>query len=213
MTWRRADWATATAAVTPFLQGWLGQRPRAQLTVLDLPDSQDAPFETGALLVTAIRQASPEQLNGIMAHALTHCMDAVAAGVAERGRGALYGHALGGEAAGPRDGAGEPGGDARGAGAGRAGEPGAKRRAAAGRGDFADLLSHQGDLCVVDAARLGRRAARSPPRCGLTIRRRIMAKNWPARLKSCWSRRDAAGSAVVFRGLGGCGQGPAGSEH
>jgi len=67
-----ADWATATSAVTPFLQGWLGQRPRAQLTLLDLPDSQDAPFETGALLVTAIRQASPEQLNGIMAHALTH---------------------------------------------------------------------------------------------------------------------------------------------
>jgi hypothetical protein len=66
------DWAAATAAVTPFLQGWLGQRPRAQLTVLDLPDQQDAPFESGALLVTSIRQASPEQLNGIMAHALTH---------------------------------------------------------------------------------------------------------------------------------------------
>jgi len=67
-----ADWAGATTAVTPFLQGWLGQRPRAQLTLLDLPDAQDAPFETGALLVTAVRQASPEQLNGIMAHALTH---------------------------------------------------------------------------------------------------------------------------------------------
>jgi hypothetical protein len=67
-----ADWAAATAAVTPFLQGWLGQRPRAQLTLLDPPDAQDAPFETGALLVTAIRQASPEQLDGILAHALTH---------------------------------------------------------------------------------------------------------------------------------------------
>jgi len=66
------DWAAATTAVTPFLQGWLGQRPRAQLTVLDPPDQEDAPFETGALLVTSIRQASPEQLNGIMAHALTH---------------------------------------------------------------------------------------------------------------------------------------------
>ena len=68
--------AAATAAVTPFLQGWLGQRPRAQLTLLDLPDVQDAPFETGAMLATTIRQTGPgfgpEQLNGIMAHALTH---------------------------------------------------------------------------------------------------------------------------------------------
>ena len=67
-----ADWATATAAVTPFLQGWLGQRPRAQLTLLDLPNPADLPFETGALLVTSIHQASAEQLDGIMAHALTH---------------------------------------------------------------------------------------------------------------------------------------------
>lgn len=69
-------WAAATATVTPFLQGWLGQRPRAQLTLLDLPDVQDAPFETGAMLATTIRPTGPgfgpEQLNGIMAHALTH---------------------------------------------------------------------------------------------------------------------------------------------
>ncbi len=40
-------WTTAAATVTPFLQSWLGQRPRAQLTLLDLPDPQDAPFESG----------------------------------------------------------------------------------------------------------------------------------------------------------------------
>jgi hypothetical protein len=66
------SWAAATAAVTPFLQGWLGQRPRAQLTLLDLPDRDDAPFETGSMLATVLREASSEQLNGIMAHALTH---------------------------------------------------------------------------------------------------------------------------------------------
>jgi len=66
------SWTTAAAAVTPFLQGWLGQRPRSQLTLLDLPDPEDAPFETGALLATSIRQATPEQLDGILAHALTH---------------------------------------------------------------------------------------------------------------------------------------------
>jgi hypothetical protein len=66
------DWTTATTTVTPFLQSWLGQSPRAQLTLLDLPEPQDAPFESGALLAASIRQASPDQLNGILAHALTH---------------------------------------------------------------------------------------------------------------------------------------------
>jgi hypothetical protein len=66
------DWSASISAVTPFLQGWLGQSPRSQLSILDLPDPEDAPFETGSLLVTAIRQATPEQLDGVLAHALTH---------------------------------------------------------------------------------------------------------------------------------------------
>ena len=66
------SWTDAATTVTPFLQGWLGQRPRSQLTLLDLPDAQDAPFETGSMLATAIRTAAPEQLDGVMAHALTH---------------------------------------------------------------------------------------------------------------------------------------------
>jgi hypothetical protein len=66
------DWTAAAATVTPFLQGWLGQRPRSQLTLLDLPDAQDAPYETGSMLATAIRPAGAEQLEGILAHALTH---------------------------------------------------------------------------------------------------------------------------------------------
>jgi hypothetical protein len=66
------NWTTAAATVTPFLQSWLGASPRSQLTLLDLPDPQDAPFETGALLATGIRQADPEQLENILAHALSH---------------------------------------------------------------------------------------------------------------------------------------------
>ena len=66
------SWTTAAATVTPFLQSWLGQRPRAQLTLLDLPDREDAPFESGALLATSLHEAPEEQLDGIMAHALTH---------------------------------------------------------------------------------------------------------------------------------------------
>lgn len=66
------SWTEAAAAVEPFLQGWLGQRPRAQLTLLDLPDPQDAPYEDGALLATSLHEAPQEQLQGLMAHALTH---------------------------------------------------------------------------------------------------------------------------------------------
>jgi len=65
-------WTDAAATVNPFLQGWLGQRPRSQLTLLDLPDPQDAPYETGSMLATSLRTASPDQLEGILAHALTH---------------------------------------------------------------------------------------------------------------------------------------------
>jgi len=67
-------WASAASYVTPFLQGWLGQSPRSHLTILDLPDPDDAPFETGALLVTAVRQATPDELDGVFAHALTHAL-------------------------------------------------------------------------------------------------------------------------------------------
>jgi hypothetical protein len=66
------SWNASITVVTPFLQSWLGQQPRSQLTILDLPDPEDAPFETGAMLATSIREAPPEQLQGILAHALTH---------------------------------------------------------------------------------------------------------------------------------------------
>lgn len=66
------SWTAAETMVAPFLQGWLGQKPRAQLTVLDLPDPDDAPFETGALLATPIHEGAPEQLQSVMVHALAH---------------------------------------------------------------------------------------------------------------------------------------------
>jgi hypothetical protein len=69
-------WTTAATAVTPFLEGWLGRHPRAPLTLLDLPDPDDAPFETGAMLAAPLREpsskASPGTLNGVLVHALTH---------------------------------------------------------------------------------------------------------------------------------------------
>jgi hypothetical protein len=67
-----SNWSSAATEVTPFLQGWLGMRPRSQLIILDLPEDGDIPFETGSLLATPVRAASIEVLDGVMAHALTH---------------------------------------------------------------------------------------------------------------------------------------------
>jgi hypothetical protein len=66
------SWTAASTMVTPFLQGWLGQKPRSELTILDLPDPDDAPFETGSMLATSIREDPPEQLQDVMVHAMTH---------------------------------------------------------------------------------------------------------------------------------------------
>jgi hypothetical protein len=66
------DWSASAAVVSPFLQGWLGERPRSQLVILDLPNSDDAPFQTGSLLATPMEQATPEQLDGVLAQALTY---------------------------------------------------------------------------------------------------------------------------------------------
>jgi hypothetical protein len=65
------SWTTASTEVTPFLESWLGKRSRTQLILLDLPEPQDAPFETGSLLATSIQSANPDELDNILAHALT----------------------------------------------------------------------------------------------------------------------------------------------
>jgi hypothetical protein len=68
-------WTTAATAVTPFLQGWLGRQPRTQLTLLDLPDSADAPFESAALLAAPLREpapgAKPDRMEEALVHSLT----------------------------------------------------------------------------------------------------------------------------------------------
>jgi hypothetical protein len=69
-------WAEAAGAVKTFVQSWLGNQPRSELTLLDLPDPDDAPFETGSMLATALREPGPKvprgALNGVLVHALTH---------------------------------------------------------------------------------------------------------------------------------------------
>lgn len=66
------SWKAADEEITPFLKSWLGGKPRTALTVLDLPDADDAPFEDGAFLATGVKPATAAQISGILAHALTH---------------------------------------------------------------------------------------------------------------------------------------------
>jgi hypothetical protein len=65
-------WLAAASDVSPSIERWLGPQPRNQLTLLDLPDPDDVPWEGGSLLVVSLRASAPEQLAGILAHSLTH---------------------------------------------------------------------------------------------------------------------------------------------
>ena len=64
-------WLSAAEAVKPFVEQWLGKQPQDQLTLLDLPDSEDQPFETGSLLAIPLREAEADKLQGILVHSLT----------------------------------------------------------------------------------------------------------------------------------------------
>lgn len=66
------SWRAAATAVMPFMKNWLGASPHSPLTILDLPDTHDAPFETGGLLAVPVRSGSPYELQGVLVHALSH---------------------------------------------------------------------------------------------------------------------------------------------
>lgn len=66
------SWKAADDEVTPFLKSWLGDKSRTAITVLDLPDANDAPFEDGAFLATGVKPAAATEVSRILAHALTH---------------------------------------------------------------------------------------------------------------------------------------------
>jgi hypothetical protein len=65
-------WTTAATAVSPFLEDWLGPQTGTQLTLLDLPDPQDAPYETGGLLAASLHEAPADRLESALVHALAH---------------------------------------------------------------------------------------------------------------------------------------------
>jgi hypothetical protein len=63
---------TAATLVQPLLEQWLRPQPIEDLTVIDLPEAADAPFEQGSALLTSIAPDPPEKLAPQMAHALAN---------------------------------------------------------------------------------------------------------------------------------------------
>jgi hypothetical protein len=63
---------TAATMVQPLLQQWLGPKPKSNLTVIDLPEANDAPFEQGSALFTSVAADPPEKIAPQLAHALAH---------------------------------------------------------------------------------------------------------------------------------------------
>ncbi len=63
---------TAASMVEPLISQWLGARPKGPLTIVDLPDPGDTPFEADTVLFTGVQSTRPENLTGALVHALTH---------------------------------------------------------------------------------------------------------------------------------------------
>lgn len=62
----------AAALVQPLIQTWLGKKDHAPATILELPEPDDAPAETGRLLVTPLSTDDPSHLTPVVVHALAH---------------------------------------------------------------------------------------------------------------------------------------------
>jgi aminopeptidase N len=63
---------TAATMVRPLVEQWLGSKPRSPLTVVDLPEVDDAAYEQGGVLFIGLASDPPEKLAETLAHALAH---------------------------------------------------------------------------------------------------------------------------------------------
>jgi aminopeptidase N len=63
---------TAATMVRPLVEQWLGAKPKGPLTVVDLPEADDAAYEQGAALFIGLTSDPPEKLAETMSHALAH---------------------------------------------------------------------------------------------------------------------------------------------
>jgi hypothetical protein len=63
---------SAASIVAPLINRWLGNQPRGELNIVDLPDGEDAPFEDGDVLFANVRATEPEKLTDALIHSLSH---------------------------------------------------------------------------------------------------------------------------------------------
>jgi hypothetical protein len=63
---------TAATMARPIVEQWLGSKPRSPLTVVDLPEVDDAAYEQGGVLFIGLASDPPEKLAETMSHALAH---------------------------------------------------------------------------------------------------------------------------------------------
>jgi aminopeptidase N len=67
-----ADYKHAVGEVLPLVQQWLGTHPKTALTIVDLPEPDDASFEEGPVLFTGMKAEDQNKLTPIVVHSLTH---------------------------------------------------------------------------------------------------------------------------------------------
>ncbi|HTW50141.1 MAG TPA: hypothetical protein VMD92_19440 [Acidobacteriaceae bacterium] len=66
------DYILAAGSVAPLIKTWFGNNAHALATILDLPEPDDLPAETGDLLLTPLSSDPPQDLAPVVAHALAH---------------------------------------------------------------------------------------------------------------------------------------------
>jgi len=66
------SWLSAAKNVSPMLERWLGSEPRTELRAVDLPNAEDAPWESGPLLAIPVRGSPADQIEPVLAHSMTH---------------------------------------------------------------------------------------------------------------------------------------------
>jgi hypothetical protein len=66
------DYILAAGLAAPLIKSWFGNKAHALATILDLPEPDDLPAETGDLLATPLASDPPQDLAPIVAHALAH---------------------------------------------------------------------------------------------------------------------------------------------
>ncbi len=66
-----AGYAKLGEGVQPLITRWFGP-PKRQVQIVELPDANSAPYETGTMLLTPLDTSDPKQVELTMAHQLTH---------------------------------------------------------------------------------------------------------------------------------------------